>query len=311
MNESRHLNTYQPLLSAPAELLSHGLRDAHHYPRVGERKAGGGVRSRQTSPEKAWSYPLIEWPRTANSYCSLVLDCDSRESQELALDVVEVGSLDLPWPNVVAKRSASGHLQLGWNLRTPVHRGESARPLPIAAFGRITEYYTAMLRADRRYRGVLSYNPIHGDYQTIYPHSEPYDLSELAKPIPGTWRRPARAVDLATVPGRNCHMLAELCKLALRCSDEGLLTWAWSINREYFIPMDYAEVMGIWWSVCGYRARWRVRGHKREWLWKQATVGRRGGLKSKGGGRPRKWTSEAERLKAFRASHRTETSQYR
>ena len=98
MNESRHHNTYQPLLFAPAKLLSHGLRDAHHYPRVGERKAGGGVRSWQTSPSKAWAYPLIEWPRTATSYCALVLDCDSIESQELALDVIEVGSLDLPRP---------------------------------------------------------------------------------------------------------------------------------------------------------------------------------------------------------------------
>ena len=143
MNESRHLNTYQPLLSAPAQLLSHGLRDAHHHPLVGERKAEGGVRSWRTSPEKAWSYPLIEWPRTANSYCSFVLDCDSRESQELALAVVEVGYLDLPRPNVAALRSASGHLQLGWNLRTPVHRGESARPRPLNAFARITEYYGA------------------------------------------------------------------------------------------------------------------------------------------------------------------------
>ena len=30
-----------------------------------------------------------------------------------------------------------------------------------------------------------------------------------------------------------------------------------------------------------------------------------------GGGRPRKWASEAERLRAYRAAHRTETSQYR
>ena len=307
MNRSQHPNTYQPLLFAPSELLACGLRDAHHHPRVGERTAGGDVRSWQTSPAKAWSYPLIEWPRTANSYCSLVLDCDSRESQELALDVVEVGSLDLPRPNVVAKRSASGHLQLGWNLRTPVHRGETARPRPLMAFGRITEYYTAMLQADRGYVGALSYNPVHGDYQTIYPHSEPYDLSELAEPIPGTWRRPARAVDLATVPGRNCHMLAALCKLSLRCSDEGLLTWARILNQEYSIPLPDAEVMGIWRSVCRYRKRWRVRGHKREWLWKQASRGRRGGLVSKGGGRPRKWSSEAERHRAYRA----ETSQYR
>ena len=123
MNGSQHPNTYQPLLFAPSELLACGLHDAHHHPLVGERTAGGGVRSWRTSPEKAWEHPLVEWPRTANSYCSVVLDCDSRESQELALDVIEVGSLDLPRPNIAALRSVSGHVQLGWNLRTPVHRG--------------------------------------------------------------------------------------------------------------------------------------------------------------------------------------------
>ena len=280
MNGSQHPNTYQPLLFAPSELLACGLHDAHHHPLVGERTAGGGVRSWRTSPEKAWEHPLVEWPRTANSYCSVVLDCDSRESQELALDVIEVGSLDLPRPNIAALRSVSGHVQLGWNLRTPVHRGESARLRPLAAFGRITEYYTATLRADRGYVGVLAYNPVHDDYQTIYPRSEPFDLGELAEPIPGNWRRPALASDLATAPGRNCHLFAALCKLALRCSDDGLLTWARILNREYSIPLPDAEVMGTVRSVCDYRARWRVRGHQQRWLWKQAARGRKGGLAS-------------------------------
>ena len=311
MNRLQHPNTYQPLLFAPSELLACGLHDAHHHPLVGERTAGGGVRSWRTSPEKAWEHPLVEWPRTANSYASIVLDCDSRESQELALAVVEVGYLDLPRPNVAVVRSASGHLQLGWHLRTPVHRGATARPRPLAALGRIAEYYAAKLRSDCGYVGVLAYNPVHGDYKTIYPRSEPFDLGELAEPIPRRWRRPALAADLATQPGRNCHLFAALCKLALRCSDDSLLTWGRSLNREFFVPLAEAEVYGVWRSVSRYRARWRIRGHKPSWLLKQAARGRRGGLVSKGGGRPRKWTSEAERLKAFRASHRTETSQYR
>ena len=323
MNESKHNNTpnpYQPLLSAPVELLSHGLRDAHHYPLVGERTAGGDVRSWRTLPAKAWEHPLVEWPRTANSYCSVVLDCDSRESQELALDVVEVGSLDLPRPNVAALRSASGHLQLGWNLRTPVHRGETARLRPLAAFKRITEYYTAKLRADWRYVGVLSYNPVHSDYQTIYPHSEPYDLAELAEPIPGNWRTPARAVELETESERNWGMFGALLRYAgssshseadIRYEAERLYARNDNYHPHYF---SRAELNGVVQSVLRKRSRWGHRPsgwHSPKWLRKQAAVGRRGGLVSKGGGRPRKWTSEAERLKAFRASHRTETSLHR
>ena len=79
------------------------------------------MRSWRTSPATAWEHPLVEWARTATSYCSIVLDCDSRESQELAC-AVEAGYGDLPRPNVAAQRASSGHLHLGWNLRTPVHR---------------------------------------------------------------------------------------------------------------------------------------------------------------------------------------------
>ena len=156
---------HQPLLFAPSELLACGLRDAHHHPLVGVRTENG-VRSWRTSPATAWEHPLVEWARTANSYCSIVLDCDSRESQELAC-AVEAGYGYLPRPNVAAQRASSGHLHLGWNLRTPVHRGAASRPRPLAALGRIAEYYAVTLRSDRGYVGVLAYNPVHGDYNTV------------------------------------------------------------------------------------------------------------------------------------------------
>ena len=45
-----------------------------------------------------------------------------------------------------------------------MHRGAAARPRPLAALGRIAEYYALTLRSDRGYVGVLAYNPIHSDY---------------------------------------------------------------------------------------------------------------------------------------------------
>ena len=182
MREQQNPSTpdlHQPLLFAPSELLACGLRDAHHHPLVGVRTEAG-VRSWRTSPATAWEHPLVEWARTATSYCSIVLDCDSRESQELAC-AVEAGYGDLPRPNVAAQRASSGHLHLGWNLRTPVHRGAASRPRPLAALGRIAEYYAVTLRSDRGYVGVLAYNPVHGDYNTVYPRTDPYDLAELAR----------------------------------------------------------------------------------------------------------------------------------
>ena len=90
--------------------------------------------------------------------------------------------------------------------------------------------------SDRGYVGVLAYNPVHGDYNTVYPRSEPYDLAELARALPAHWRRPSKPADLATAPGRNCALFAALCKLALGGSDEGLLTWARTLNREFSAP---------------------------------------------------------------------------
>ena len=83
MREQQNPSTpelHQPLLFAPSELLACGLRDAHYHPLVGVRTEAG-VRSWRTSPATAWEHPLVEWARTATSYYSIVLDCDSRESQ--------------------------------------------------------------------------------------------------------------------------------------------------------------------------------------------------------------------------------------
>ena len=84
--------------------------------------------------------------------------------------------------------------------------------------------------------GVLSSNPLHGDYRALWrddANGLGFALPELAAAIPARWRRPTRAADLQTEAGRNCHLFAALCKLALRCSDEGLLSHARALNREF------------------------------------------------------------------------------
>ena len=139
----------------------------------------------------------------------------------------------------------------------------------------MAEFYRATLGADSGYTGVLSSNPVHSDYQTSYPRMEPYGLGDLARAIPRGWQLPRPAT---TTEGRNVELFRALCKLALRCSDDGLLTWARSLNRAFAVSLADGEVQGIWRSVCRYRARWRVQGHQQGWLWKQAARGRKGGL---------------------------------
>ena len=81
------------------------------------------------------------------------------------------------------------------------------------------------------------------------PHSEPYDLAELAEPIPGNWRRPgARGRTWQPHRAATATLFAALCKLALRCSNDGLLTWARILNREYSIPRCPRQRL---WVLCG------------------------------------------------------------
>ena len=265
----------QPLLFAPSELLACGLRDAHVRPLVGKRTVAG-VRSWRTSPGRAWALPLVEWSRTGNSYAAIGFDCDSREAVERAAASC-MGAGDLPVPNVYATRSASGHAQVFYLLDRPVHRGEHARAKPLQYLARVSEFYRATFGSDTGYTGVLSSNPVHGDYQTSYPRADPYALADLAAWIPSGWRVPRVPT---TAEGRNCALYRALCKLALGGSDDGLLTWARTLNREFAVPLVDAEVQGVWRSVCRYRARWRVQGHQQAWLFRQAARGRKGGTAS-------------------------------
>ena len=49
---------------------------------------------------------------------------------------------------------------------------------------------SATFGADAGYRGVLASHPIHSDYQTSYPRTEPYALDRLASVIPKGWHIP-------------------------------------------------------------------------------------------------------------------------
>ena len=186
------------------------------------------------------------------------------------------------WGRAICRRRTSaprarraGHAQVFYLLDRPVHRGEHARAKPLQYLARVSEYYRATFGADAGYRGVLASNPIHSDYQTSYPRIEPYTLDQLAGAIPKGWRTPRVPT---TAEGRNVSLFLELCKLSLRCSDDGLLTWARTLNSEFPDPLPDAEVRGVWRSVCGYRVKWRSQGHQQGWLWRQAARGRKGGL---------------------------------
>ena len=267
---------WQPLLFAPDELLCAGMQDAHSYPLVGRRDGAGVIRSWRESASTAWARELIEMARTGNSHAAMIFDCDSRASVELAAAAC-VGTGPVPPPSFASARKVSGHFQCGWFLRDPVHRGASARAKPLAFLGRVSEFYRAALQADPGFVGVLSYNPVHGDYSTTYPreNGKPYALDELASYIPRGWRIPKLPT---TGVGRNCALFRALYTRGLKDTDRELEGIARSLNGPLGLPDS--EVRGILRSVYRYRVQWRARGHEPWWIARQSRLGRKGGARS-------------------------------
>ena len=282
MNLTPTAELHQPLLFAPPELLACGLRAVHPFPLVGRRSPDGIESWRVPASERAWSWPLIEWTRAGSSFAGVGFDCDSREAVERAA-ACAMSAGDLPTPNVYATRTASGHAQVFYLLDRPVHRGERARAKPLQYLARVSEFYRATFGADSGYMGVLSSNPVHGDYQTSYPRTEPYTLGQLAKAIPNGWRVPQIAT---TAEGRNWGIYRALLRFAgkARHSEADIHREADRLygDVDQYRPHYFSrsELRGIVKSVLGKRDKWRRTGHKPEWLRQQSFLAVRGGTRS-------------------------------
>ena len=84
-----------------------------------------------------------------------------------------------------------------------------------ATWAALPNTFGPTLEADPAYTGVLSSNPVHGDYQTSYLRADPYALDDLAA-VPKGWRVPRPAT---TAEGRNVELFRALCKRGLRDTD--------------------------------------------------------------------------------------------
>ena len=239
-----------PIHFVPPILLRHGLRDAHTRPLVGCRRHDDTIRSWRSPPQHAWSWPLLEWTRTGNSFPAIAFDVDRPIALE-RLAATNIGANDLPIPNLVVYRRASGNAHAFYILQRPVHRGANARPLPLAALGRISEWLRLQLLADAGFAGVLVANPLHCEYETLWFRTQAYSLRELGEHIPRGWRRPRIPT---TDAGRNCAVFHSLRSWIgkpanWRVSEHEVLAIGHALNVKFPNPMDDNEVRGIATSV--------------------------------------------------------------
>ena len=246
---------------APAQVRSHGLRDAHTHPQVARRKG----ESFRVPASQAWVFAYLEL-RAGNSWPLMGFDCDVPSAVVDALYWNHHGGDGpaLPRPNMVVERRSNSHSHVSYFLAKPVHRGANAREAPLRLLARISEFYRQALGADPGYNGVLTHNPMrsahrHGGFLTHWGRKQPYSLGELSEVIPKGWRLPVKPT---TEAGRNCALFVALMKWAGSPANIGreVLAVARAMNDGLDVPLGDSEVAGLAKSVERYRRSWIAKG---------------------------------------------------
>lgn len=182
----------------------------------------------------------------------LVFDCDHTNT-----NVWE--DMGLPMPNYLAVCPSSGHFHLAYAI-SPVFTSENARQKPLSYLAAIQRTYTELLKADNRYAGLITKNPLHEEWRVIVMHYAQYDLCDLADAVDGPLL-PKVETQQVSGYGRNCDLFDKLRHHAYahvknaKSHDswfEHLLSVAESINAGFQPHMTFSEVKGIARSV----AKW-------------------------------------------------------
>lgn len=198
--------------------------------------------------------------------------------------------------------------QAFWLLRDAVHcQPEAQGRKPYQYLRAIEAAYDARYGCDPHFARHIHRNPLCFLSDAVWLHERPYTLSELAEVVsltPAAFKRDtARSERIAEGKGRNCTLFDELRGWAYRQATNAravdydiwhrqVITRAIALNG-FQEPLPAAEVYGVARSVAEfvyYRYKPSTGNPELtlEYRAKQAERGRRGGLVSKGGGRPSK-----------------------
>ena len=195
----------------------------------------------------------------------------------------------LPPPYWSSTNPKNGHAHVCYRLAIPYPTSELAHLAPIKYAAAIQSAFRAKLQADTGYAGLLTKNPLHAHWKTMYWSDYAYTLDELADfvDLQGHPIKGREAIGL----GRNCDTFEMVRKWAYRAIREYWqpnYQYAWmnavharceAVNVGYIYPMQPSEVKAIAKSI----AKWTmIHFTPQRFSASQAKKGR----KSKGGGRP-------------------------
>ena len=163
---------------------------------------------RRTSREQALTRAYIETnPRDLHSL--LVTDIDHYDAVIRALwDTKHFR------PNIITENPRNGHAHAIWVLLHPFPTTDYARRRPVYQAATITEGLRRYTDADAGYSGLITKNPLHEHWHTLYLHKHRFTFAELVAGLRGVdsypergWRTSKRLArtDYAGL-GRNCFV---------------------------------------------------------------------------------------------------------
>lgn len=134
-------------------------------------------------------------------------------------------------PTVVTENPGNGHAHAIWALTAPVATTEYAHRRPLALAAAVTEGLRRSVDGDPAFGGLITKNPLNGNWIAHWVTSHTYGLNELAGHLddadlmpPTSWRRARRKNPVGL--GRNC------------CLFETARTWAYREARHHWGDPD-------------------------------------------------------------------------
>jgi hypothetical protein len=154
---------------------------------------------------------------------SLVFDLDKPDSYHAWQDA------GLPAPHWISVNRTNGHAHIGYMLAAPVARTSAARQKPLRYLAAIEHVLAKRLGADMGYSGLITKNPTHSDWLTVWHQIEPYSLDYLAEFCPDA--------DLAAYSRRSRKEVGGLGRNVTVF--DNVREWAYSSVRAYWRPNGY------------------------------------------------------------------------
>ena len=159
----------------------------------------------------------------------------------------------------------NGHAHLFYGLDIPIHDYHGASEKALRYCAAVDVAMTELLKADPGYAKLLSKNPLHDRWLTVFPCSELYTLDDLAQYLDLDKYRDRRRRLPAIGYGRNCTLFEQLRRWAYRARRDPFLSeemfyhavhnHGLMINSEFTPPLPHSEVRATAKSI----AKWTWR----------------------------------------------------